>query len=133
MAEHFTRESAEALLPRVEPLLRKLQALRAEFDAIEKRAAALQTRLSGNGHLHRGEVEAVRAEAGQLSDEINSHLQEITALGVLVKDLDIGLIDFLALRDGREVYLCWRLGEEGRIAWWHEIDAGFAGRQPLDD
>jgi len=133
MAEHFTRESAEALLPRVEPLLRELQASRADLAAVEKRAAALQIRLSGNGHLHRGEVEEVRAEVGRLNDEINSRLQEIAGLGVLVKDLDMGLIDFPALRDGREVYLCWRLGEEARIAWWHETDAGFAGRQPFDD
>jgi len=107
--------------------------LRADFDAVEKRVAALQIRLSGNGHLRRGEVEEVRAEAGRLNDEINSRLQEITDLGVLVKDLDLGLIDFPALREGREVYLCWQLGEEGRIAWWHETDAGFAGRQPFDD
>ena len=52
--------------------------------------------------------------------------------GIVVRDLDQGLCDFPYERDGRVVYLCWRLGEE-RIAWWHDIDAGFAGRQPLDD
>jgi hypothetical protein len=50
----------------------------------------------------------------------------------LLKDLDTGLIDFPTLRDGREVYLCWQLGEP-HIAWWHEIETGFSGRLPLDD
>src|SRR5262249_40024677 len=117
MPQHFTRETAEVLLPQVELLLREMQALRADFAEVEEHAAALQLRLSGNGHLHLGEVEKVRAEAGRLSDEINTRLREITELGVLVKDLDTGLIDFPALRDGREVYLCWRLGEGERIAW----------------
>ncbi len=59
-------------------------------------------------------------------------IAEIDELGITVKDLDMGLIDFPCLRDGREVYLCWKLGEPG-IDWWHEIDAGYAGRQPLED
>jgi hypothetical protein len=53
-------------------------------------------------------------------------------MGIHVKDLDTGLIDFSALRDGREVYLCWRVGEDD-IQFWHEVEAGFAGRQSIDD
>jgi hypothetical protein len=62
--------------------------------------------------------------------EINAELVKIHDLGVELKDPAMGLIDFLALRDGREVYLCWRLGETA-IDYWHETDTGFAGRQPL--
>ena len=68
----------------------------------------------------------------QVREHIAARLEQINALGVLVKDLDTGLIDFPTLRDGHEVYLCWKLGEGERIQWWHEIEDGFAGRQPLD-
>jgi hypothetical protein len=64
---------------------------------------------------------------------IFSHgLRQIEAWGVVVRDLDEGLCDFRARREDRDVYLCWRVGER-RIGFWHEIDAGFPGRQPLDD
>lgn len=56
---------------------------------------------------------------------------EIQSLGIVIRDVDRGLIDFPAVRDGREVYLCWQL-DEGEIAFWHDIEAGFGGRQPLD-
>jgi hypothetical protein len=62
--------------------------------------------------------------------EIAACVEELNELGVQVKDLDIGLIDFPSLRDGDEILLCWRLGE-GDIAWWHTLDGGFAGRQPI--
>ncbi len=67
-----------------------------------------------------------------LSRRIAAHAREVAESGAIVKDLDMGLLDFPHLRDGREVYLCWRLGEE-RISWWHEVDAGLSGRQPLDE
>lgn len=133
MARYFERESAEALLPVVEPLLREIQQLRAQLAGVEERATALHIRATGNGHLRGDEIEAVRDDAHRLRHEIGARLEKIDEMGVLVKDLDAGLIDFPTLRDGREVYLCWRLGEGDRIAWWHEIEAGFAGRQPLDE
>jgi hypothetical protein len=68
----------------------------------------------------------VEEAASTLSDMA----RQITNLGCELKGIDEGLIDFRALREGREVYLCWRLGEE-RIAFWHDIEAGFGGRQPL--
>ena len=133
MARYFDRESADALMPDVEPLLREIQSLREQLAEVEERAAGLQARTMGNGHLHEEEIDAVLGDARRIGDEIGERLRQIDAMGVLVKDLDAGLIDFPALRDGREVYLCWRLGEGSHIAWWHEIEAGFAGRQPLTD
>ena len=62
--------------------------------------------------------------------EMQKALDELDGLGVQLKDIDQGLVDFPSRRDGRVVYLCWRLGEE-TIAWWHDVDTGFAGRQPL--
>jgi hypothetical protein len=131
MPRYFTRETAEALLPRIEPLLREMQALRAEQSASTQQAADLGERVKSNGHL----PHAPKGDAGAMSTQVREHiearLEQINALGVLVKDLDTGLIDFPTLRDGHEIYLCWRLGEGEHIHWWHEIEDGFAGRQPL--
>lgn len=101
----FTRASAEAALPAAQPLLEDLR----------RRVAAFRRRPSD-----------------PVAREIRALLEELGALGVEVKDPDQGLIDFRALRDGREVYLCWKLGEGPRIRWWHELDTGFGGRRPLD-
>jgi hypothetical protein len=84
-----------------------------------------------NGHAQRdGDDPLTRAR--KLERHMARAVEELTALGIEIKSLETGLIDFPALRDGRVVLLCWRLGE-ARIAWWHEIDTGFAGRSPLED
>lgn len=102
---HLTRAEAEALLPRVEPLLQDL----------------------------RRRVEAFRRQPSDpVAREIRALLAELAELGAEVKDPGQGLIDFRAMRDGREVYLCWRLGEGPRIRYWHDLETGFAGRSPLD-
>lgn len=132
MAKYFNRVEAEALLPRIEPLLREIQELREELAAREQRVAELQVKLMGNGHSQGSEMAELRRELAALAQAITERISDINALGVLVKDLDSGLVDFLALRDGEEVYLCWRLGEEG-IGWWHEIETGFAGRRPIEE
>ncbi len=133
MPRYFTRTEAEALLPALEPLLREIQGLRAELAEFAQQARELHARALGNGHVRSEESRAGIAEVTGIAEQIEARLERITEPGVLVKDLDSGLIDFPTLRDGREVYLCWRLGEGERIAWWHEIEAGFAGRQQLAD
>jgi hypothetical protein len=65
------------------------------------------------------------------ADRINRYLQELEAVGCVFKGFDAGLVDFYSLREDRPVFLCWKLGED-RITHWHEIDAGFSGRQPID-
>ncbi|MDQ6858254.1 MAG: DUF2203 domain-containing protein [Chloroflexota bacterium] len=100
----FTRAEAEALLPRVQPLLEDLKRRKATYDARPSQPVAR---------------------------EIEALLGEVAALGVEVKDMAAGLIDFRTDRAGEEVYLCWRLGEGDRIAWWHTIEGGFAARRPL--
>jgi hypothetical protein len=65
------------------------------------------------------------------ADRINRYLQELEAVGCVFKGFDAGLVDFYSLREDRPIFLCWKLGEE-RITHWHEIDAGFSGRQPID-
>jgi hypothetical protein len=130
MPTYFTREEAEALLPRVEPILREIQRLRAVTADAETVLAELQARAMSNGHSHAGEIQRAQAETQAALEAIRSAIASIKALGIEVKDLDMGLIDFLAHRKGRPVYLCWRLGEEG-IGWWHTLDSGFAGRRPI--
>lgn len=132
MARYFTREDAEALLPRIEPLLRQIQELRQELATREQRAAESRAKVMGNGHAHGSEMAELRRDMAALTQAITDRIADINAMGVLVKDLDTGLIDFPALRNGDEVYLCWRLDEDG-IGWWHEIEAGFAGRRPIDE
>jgi|SRR5215467_15028565 len=131
MAEYFSLAEAEALLPRLEPLLRDVQAARQAYGEAQERYSAFQTKLAGNGHLPQDDVGSARAAMAEAAQRTDALIGQIQALGVVVKDLDMGLVDFPALRHGREVYLCWRLGEQG-IGWWHPIDAGFAGRQPIE-
>jgi hypothetical protein len=128
---YFTRAEAESLLPVVEPILRDLQRWQAELAALQADLAAERAKAMSNGHAQRdGDDPLTRAR--KLERHMARAVEELTALGIEIKSLETGLIDFPALRDGRVVLLCWRLGE-ARIAWWHEIDTGFAGRSPLED
>jgi len=132
MSTYFTREQAEALLPQVEPQLREIQALRLAAAELAARLVVQREKVAGNGHLPQDDQRQTRDELDGVNERITERVERIQAWGILVKDLDTGLIDFPTLRDGREVYLCWKLGED-RVRWWHPIETGFAGRQPLDD
>ena len=132
MAKLFTREEAEALLPQIRPLLLEIQQLGQEIAGHESRLHIDQTKLMSNGHKPQVDAETLRGEVRTLNNRIRTNVDKILAMGVIVKDIAEGLVDFPALHHGREVYLCWKLGED-RIHYWHEIEAGFAGRQPLDE
>ena len=122
---HYTLAEAEKALERVLELLGRLRSARALLSDDEAREA-LTDAAPGNG----GGAPARTVSEGFL--ELREALRDLQEMEVVLRDLDRGLVDFPALRDGREVYLCWEEGEE-RIAFWHEPDAGFAGRRPLDD
>lgn len=132
MPRYFTRDEAEALLPRVEPILLEIQRLRSDIADAEAVLAELQVKAMSNGHSHAGEIQEAQAESQAALESVRAAIASINAMGIEVKDLDMGLIDFLARRKGRPVYLCWRLGEEG-IGWWHTLDSGFAGRRPIEE
>ena len=117
-------EADAALLPRVEPLLRSLREARDRLTDAEAHEA-LAGAAPGNGGGTQGR------NVGEAFLEVRRGLAELEKLGVVIKDLDRGLIDFPAIRDGREVYLCWQLDED-EIGFWHDIDAGFGGREPLE-
>jgi hypothetical protein len=128
---HFTVAEANALLPTVRPLVERMVAERRRLaEALERRdALGRATGTNGGGFDLRVPAEIGEA-AGKAVEGIKRCLEELTALGVQVKDVDTGLVDFPSLRDGEEILLCWRLGED-EIAWWHTVDGGFTGRRLL--
>ena len=87
--------------------------------------------MRGNGHGLDVELSRARQGQQQAAAAINEIVERVQKLGAEVKDIDMGLIDFHAMREGREVYLCWKLGE-AHIDWWHELHSGYSTRQPLD-
>jgi hypothetical protein len=98
-------------------------------DGLEKRQALLCER-HGIDELHREEVEQLHADFERDKDRLRDCCRELVELGVELKDMRAGLIDFPAKMGNRDVYLCWKLGEP-EVTYWHELDAGFAGRQRL--
>ena len=111
----FTLEEATALLPTVDRLLAEAQALAERLRAAEEAAQAEQWKLRANGH-----VRVAQSGAASSAAQRRAMAEQLARL-----------IDFPSPREGRIVYLCWQRGEPLEIRWWHEVEAGFAGRQPL--
>jgi hypothetical protein len=127
----FTREEAEQLLPTLIPKLERLRGIHRELALRHEELVALHRRARGNGRdLPSDELESKQREADDLEAGLRREVQTILDQGVEVKDLEMGLLDFPSLLEGRVVYLCWKLGEAG-IGYWHELDDGYPGRQPL--
>ncbi|MDQ5846914.1 MAG: DUF2203 domain-containing protein [Acidobacteriota bacterium] len=122
----FTVEEANALLPAVRELLKRMQRSRRRLSVYRKQAKlAAEGAEDGGGGMAHGVLYAT------LLTRFTTEMAELEAMGVQLKDFERGLIDFPSLRDGRVVLLCWQLGEGDELEWWHDMDAGFAGRTPL--
>ncbi|TMD95827.1 MAG: DUF2203 family protein [Chloroflexi bacterium] len=130
MAHYFTREEAEALLPQISVVLREIQVKYESVLQTQEELDALRMQAAGNGYHLQDRIMNLQRELSQQAQTLRKLLDELTGFGCVLKDPERGLIDFLSLRSGREIYLCWYLGEE-RINFWHDLEAGFAGRQPL--
>jgi len=116
----------------VRPAAERIVALRARMTARVSDQSRLITSIGGNGSGHAAsDLRDTQTELEQLAAAVGHCLAELDAIGVSVKDLDSGLLDFPGLRDGEEVELCWRVGEP-RVAHWHRIGEGFPGRKPID-
>lgn len=131
MARTFTREEAEALLPHIAPLLWQARELKKEHDEAQANLADLQVRSKGNGHGLDTDVSRAQQKSAATAAKINEIIDRVKKYGAEVKDIEMGLIDFRSQLKGREVYLCWKLGEE-HIGWWHDLNTGYASRQPLE-
>lgn len=121
----FTVDEANALLPEVRPKLEQIRRLYAVVEVYRDAASAAAGASQFGGGMEGG-ARYVRSlyNIGKITTELHE-------LGVQLKDYSRGLVDFPSRRDGRVILLCWQLGEPEEIEWWHEIEAGFAGRQPL--
>jgi len=130
----FTLDEAQALLPVLESLLRTAINAKKLMEQVETEQRALAHRVFLNGGTYVDVVPLARRKAERMKAEQRAKdaLAEIDSIGVQVKDLDIGLLDFPCQVDGRIVLLCWKLGEKS-ITHWHGTEEGFAGRKPIDD
>jgi hypothetical protein len=122
----FTIEEANRLLPSVREILLRLRAAHSVISAMRGDAKHAASGAEQGGGGMAGGTRYVRALT-----TLSGKSQELDHLGVQIKDYERGLIDFPTMRDGRVVLLCWQLGENEELTWWHDVDAGFAGRQPL--
>ena len=121
---HYSREEAPAALETVKPLLQRLRDakdLLTDSEAHELLSDVAPT--NGGGEAGR--------QVGESFLEVRKLLLALEEAGIVMRDIDRGLIDFPGFFEDREVYLCWELGED-EVAWWHDLDAGYGGRQPLD-
>jgi len=124
MANYFTLQQARNTLTAIRPLMDEIQTIRQEI--LERRPDIwpVVERAAGNGGSQ------AASKLIREFERLDALVHQVQDTGVLFKDINLGLLDFPALRNGREVYLCWKHGEED-IEFWHEIDAGYAGRQPI--
>ena len=130
----FTLDEAQSLLPVLESLLKRAVEAKQAAEVIQEELQELSRRifLSGGMHLDPSFVGRRKAALDVQVQRAKDAVAEIDSIGVQVKDLDTGLLDFPASIDGEIVLLCWKMGE-ARIEHWHTVEAGFRGRQPIDD
>ena len=126
----YTVDEANAMLPLLRSILRDVVALANELRERYERLSRLQNS-EGMDLAHQEEVQQLVDEFERGQEKMREYERELEKLGVELKDYYTGLIDFRHLRDGREVYLCWKLGEP-EVAHWHELNAGFSGRRELE-
>jgi hypothetical protein len=120
---HYTLEQARAALPWVQSKLAALRDARGRLTDVQARQALAEgSPTNGGGHAGK--------QVGEAFVELQGGIGEFDRAGIVLRDLDSGLIDFPSIRDGQEIYLCWIDGESD-IGFWHGLDTGFAGRRPL--
>ena len=133
MSRLFTVPEAESLLPEIESTVREALSLKAAYQQAERRLQETTRRIAmlGGTLVNPQPLMADRSRIDSTTSALSQVIEKIHGYGCLVKDLDIGLVDFPTLFRGEEVYLCWKLGEGG-IRFWHGVHEGFQGRKPID-
>ena len=122
--KHFSLEEASGLLPSLAKIFEEVQTIQEELEARGAELAEVLDSAKSNGGGKKADYHFIQ------NQKIQRLVDQVEKKGVVVKDLDRGLVDFPHLRGGREVFLCWMLGEK-KIDFWHDLEVGFAGRQPL--
>jgi hypothetical protein len=133
MSKRFTLAEAESLLPKIGQMLREAVSLKSEYQDAEQAVEGLLQRimLSGGLVVDRERALEERGRRDRVGDRLKGMVERIQETGCVIKDLDMGLVDFPTLFRGEEVYLCWKMDEPG-IQYWHGVHEGFAGRKPID-
>jgi len=133
MPKRFTHAEAQRLLPEVGRLLRDALDAKSEYQQAEKAIQSISERvmLMGGMVVDREQALTSRSRRDAAAAMLKTAIEAVQETGCLVKDLDIGLVDFPTTLRGVEVYLCWKLGEPG-IGFWHGVEEGFRGRKPID-
>jgi hypothetical protein len=133
MSRRFTHAEAQSYLPELDRLLRSAIDLKAEYDEFEREIQNFQERIMmmGGVMVDRDRALESRNRRDAVAGQLRTTIEQVQEIGCLIKDLDIGLIDFPTVYQGTEVYLCWKLGEPA-IEYWHGVDEGFRGRKQID-
>jgi hypothetical protein len=133
MARRFTHAEAQSFLPELDRLLRSAIELKAEYDEAEREIQNFQERvmMMGGVVVDRDRALEDRNRRDAVTGRLRAVIEQVQEIGCLIKDLDIGLVDFPTVFQGTEVYLCWKLGEPA-IEYWHGVDEGYRGRKPID-
>ena len=133
MPKRFKLEEAQGLIPEVSRRLREAVALKTEFEKAERELRSSTARIMAMGGMtvDRESVREVKVRRESAAARLPKAIERVQQMGCVLKDLDIGLVDFPTLFRGVEVYLCWRLGEPA-IEFWHGVDEGFAKRKTID-
>jgi hypothetical protein len=126
----FSLDEARAALPVVRPILEELAECKRGLELVQAALLEMTPKMRSNGH--RLEALGLEHQMESMIERLSAGMREIEKLGIELKDIDQGLIDFPSIHRGRVVHLCWRLGEE-TIDFWHEITTGFAGRRPVSE
>jgi hypothetical protein len=134
MMKTFTLDEAQSLLPVLEALLRRAREGKESAEQVENALGDLSRRiyLSGGMKVNIGDVARQRTELDGHLQRVRESIAEIDAIGVQVKDLETGLLDFPFRLEDKVVLLCWQVGEPA-IEHWHTVESGFQGRQPVDE
>ena len=124
MTHYFTLQQAQKILVEIRPLVDEIQAIRQEILSRKPEVWQVVERAAGNGGSQ------AASKLVREFESLDALVHQVQDMGVLFKDINLGLLDFPALRNGHEVYLCWKYGEKD-IEFWHEIETGYAGRRPI--
>ncbi len=130
--KYYTIQEANDMIPRLTALLREMQSRGPQLAQIGAKQVAIKRKIATNGHHAESDDATLKREERPVEQAIRSSLGLLAEWNIQLKDLQRGLIDFPAMRDGEMVYLCWELGES-EVGYWHNINTGYSDRQPLDD